>query len=157
MIIAGTGHRPKYCPCKYNEKHEWLLNLKVDIKNKLLELGAAGVISGMAIGFDTWLAQVALDMGLQLRCYVPFIGQGDNWPSNSKKEYNRILDLASSIEFISNSYSNEAFLKRDRRMIDDCNEVFALLNPESTSGGTYYTVQYALENKKKVHHLWQKN
>jgi len=32
MIICGTGHRPKFCPCKYKDVHPWLDKLKGDIK-----------------------------------------------------------------------------------------------------------------------------
>ena len=31
LVIAATGHRPKYCPCKYKENHPWL----DDLKNRL--------------------------------------------------------------------------------------------------------------------------
>lgn len=68
MILAGTGHRPKYLPCRYNENHPWLISLKNKIREKLDELRPSAVISGVAIGFDTWLAQSALDLKIPLWC-----------------------------------------------------------------------------------------
>lgn len=83
MIIAGTGHRPKYCPCKYDENHPWLFDLKERLgiylgiwKNTLLNKEKLIVRSGMAIGWDTWLAEEALVMDIEVHCFVPFKGQG---------------------------------------------------------------------------------
>lgn len=155
MIIAGTGHRPKYCPCQYNENHPWLLDLKKDLREKLLEKSPDSVISGMAIGFDTWLANAALDLNIKLLCYVPFNDQGKTWPKKAYREYCSILERAHVILYLSNTYTEDCFLKRDRAMIDDCDEVFALLNPECSTGGTYYTVNYANNKNRKITHFWR--
>jgi uncharacterized phage-like protein YoqJ len=158
-IIAGTGHRPKYCPCKYNEKHPWLLSLKEDLEYKLewysCEGGIDGVIHGCALGWDTWLAQTALKLGLPLLSYVPFEGQGSNWPTASRKIYDDILERSHVVLYLSQEYSPGAFLKRDRAMVNDADHIFALLNPEVNEGGTFYTVQYANEKKKKVTNFWR--
>jgi uncharacterized phage-like protein YoqJ len=154
MIVAGTGHRPKYLPCKYNEKHPWLLDLKTNTAEKLIELGATDVISGAALGFDTWLAQVALELNLRLHMYIPFKEQGKNWPRASKAEYNRLLSLAYDYRYISDDYSDEAFLKRDRAMVNDADIILALWDPEVKQGGTFYTVNYAKQKGKPVWNLW---
>lgn len=154
MIIAGTGHRPKFCPCKYKENHPWLVALKDDLMLIFLQQRPTAVITGMAIGWDTWLAQVALEMGYPVWAYVPFRGQGENWPSSSRNEYKRILEASEKVLYISDEYHNDAFLKRDRAMVDDCDEVFALWNPEAQSGGTYYTVKYAEKNGKPITNFW---
>ena len=155
MIIAGTGHRPKFCPCKYKDPHPWLDNLKQDLKQELIKDQAETVITGMAIGWDTWLAQVALELKIPVHAYVPFRGQGSKWPTSSKNEYDRIIELSEKVVYISDSYSNEAFLKRDRAMVDDAEMVYALLNPESTSGGTFYTVKYTEMQGMQVKHFWR--
>lgn len=159
LVIAGTGHRPKYCPCKYNEKHPWL----IDLKNRLyadLDVGwntgrVSSIITGMAIGWDTWLAEVALDVGIPVQAYVPFESQGEKWPAKTKENYNKILDQCQNVLFISKTYNPQVFFKRDRAMIDDCDLVFSLLNPLADAGGTYYTVQYAKENKKPIENYWR--
>lgn len=81
MIIAGTGHRPKYCPCKYNDSHEWLVKLKADLAETLKKNKPEAVIGGMAIGWDTWLVQVALELKIPVYAYVPFREQGKKWPT----------------------------------------------------------------------------
>lgn len=156
MIICGTGHRPKYLPCKYNEKHPWLINLNLRIEDKLNELKPQAVISGVAIGFDTWLAQAALRLKIPLWCYIPFPEQGIKWPSESRKIYQELLDKSEKRVILSSKYSTECFFVRDRKMVDDADIVVALWNPEMLSGGTYYTVQYANEHSKEVINLWNK-
>lgn len=159
MHIAGTGHRPKYCPCKYNNKHPWLLNIKADLRNRLVEIAdnyASLVIrAGGAIGWDTWLAQVALELSLPLHLYLPFPGQESQWPSDSRKEYERIKSLATNVIYTSQTYYSEVFLKRDVDMITGCGKILALLNPEADSGGTFYTVNKAKELGINVENFWR--
>lgn len=155
MIIAGTGHRPRLCPCGYRDPHPWLNKLREDISYNLRLQNVDAVIGGCAIGFDTWLVQEALKLNIPVWSYVPFRGQGSKWPASSKKEYERILGESAKVKFISEEYSNEAFLKRDRAMVDDANKVYSLLNPLSTSGGTFYTVKYATQLNKEVLKLWR--
>lgn len=155
MIVAGTGHRPKYCPCKYNENHPWLKNLRESLYEELKNSSFHTIISGMAIGWDTWLAQEALKLGMNVHAYIPFRGQGSAWPTSSKKEYERILSLCEKVKYISEEYSNDAFFKRDEAMINDCYYVYSLLNPAVTSGGTFYTVQYAKNNGKLITNFWK--
>jgi len=155
MIIAGTGHRPKFCPCKYKENHPWLLDLKDRLALSMLANKVTHVISGMAIGWDTWLAQVALELEIPVWAYVPFKGQGGNWPSSSRKEYERILANSEIVTFLADEYDKDVFLARDRAMVLDCDEVFSLLNPEAKSGGTYYTVQYAKKQDRPITNFWR--
>lgn len=154
MIIAGTGHRPQFCPCGFDENHPWLQSVKQKIRELLVAKQTDQVIYGAAIGFDTWLAEVSIDLGIDTYAYVPFKGQGSNWPEAARKKYQYLLDNAAIVKYISEDYSKDAFLKRDRVMVDDCDEVFALLDPAKTSGGTYYTVKYAKQHNKIVTNLW---
>jgi len=155
MIIAGTGHRPCYCPCLYDAKHPWLIEKKKQLRDSLVAYGPSLVITGMAIGWDTWLAQEALFLDIPIACYIPFPGQQNKWPEESRKEYDHIVSRAKIVKNISDSYSKNAFFKRDEAMIDDCTQVFALWNSEEVkSGGTYHTVQYALSKGKPIKNFW---
>lgn len=159
LIIAGTGHRPKYCPCKYNEKHPWL----VDLKRRLyadLDVGWNSqqieyVISGMAIGFDTWLAEVCLDIGIPVHAYVPFKGQESKWIPSAIEHYNNILSKCENIVYIANSYSNKAFLDRNKAMVDKCDILFALADPYNLDSGTAHTVEYAKKQNKEIENYWR--
>jgi len=154
MKIAGTGHRPKWMPCKYNEQHPWAIKIKKNLREELEKVQPEIVITGMAIGWDTWLAEIAINLHIPIHCYIPFQGQGDNWPNKARQRYGRILNRAEKIVYTQNEYTKDCFFKRDKTMIDDCDMVFALLNPDTNSGGTYYTVNYALKDNKVVKNFW---
>jgi uncharacterized phage-like protein YoqJ len=155
MIIAGTGHRPKYLPCKYDENHPWLFDLKCDLNNKLLEHKPEFVISGMALGWDTWLAEQALDIGIPVHCYIPFKEQGSNWPQKSKDRYLDIVRKATSIVYTSNEYHKDCFKIRDDKMVDDADMLFALYNTLIFKSGTGMTVRYAESKNKPIHNFWR--
>lgn len=154
MIVAGTGHRPKYCPCKYKENHPWLTKLKHKLIEQIKKDKPELIISGMAIGWDTWLAKAALYMGVPLHAYVPFPESGSRWPKKSQKIFNDILDAADEIRYISNEYSPEVFFVRDQAMIDNCDRVWALWNPDMKQGGTYATLQMAERQNREVFNFW---
>lgn len=156
-IICGTGHRPKFLPWKYKEKGSEFDSFKKKLIDKLNELEPDIVISGMAIGFDTYLAEATLELNIPLKCYIPYSNQGENWPSKAKERYLSILDRADFVFLIQDEYSFSCFLERDQAMVDDSDEVIALWNPKISQGGTYYTVNYARKCAKIVHNLWDNN
>lgn len=154
-IFCGSGHRPQFCPCKFDENHKWLLGLKEDLKSYLLTEKPEAVITGGAIGLDTWLAEVTLALKIPLHLYIPFKGQGKNWPKESQDKYESILKEATVVKYISETYSKYSFLQRDEAMVNDCDVVLALLNPAADSGGTYYTVNYAKNSSKEIVNFWR--
>lgn len=159
LIIAGTGHRPKYCPCKYKNNHPWLISLKKRLENYLIEMGFGDtnriIRAGGAIGWDTWLAQVALELDLILHLYLPFKDQGKEWPSDSRKEYERIKGEASKIIYTSENYHPQVFFDRDLAMITGADKVVSLLDPKVNSGGTFYTVGEAKKLGIDIVNFWE--
>lgn len=171
MILAGTGHRPKYCPCKYDDNHPWLSALRGRIANVLKVNNISMVITGMAIGFDTWLAEEAMKQGLEIHAYIPFEGQSRTWPTKSKLKYQEIIKYSSQVNFFeeeittipidnkekvkSFEYMKKCFLLRDKAMIDNADLVISLLDPKINHGGTFYTVNYAKKNNKPIINVWE--
>lgn len=159
LVIAATGHRPKYCPCKYKENHPWL----DDLKNRLyadLDVGYNSgqidfLITGMAIGFDTWIAEVALELDIPIHAYIPFTGQESQWPTSSKEKYRDIISKSAKVVTLNKEYHPRAFTERDKAMVDNADMVMALLNPMAEEGGTFYTVKYAMSKKLKVENYWK--
>jgi len=153
-ILAGTGHRPKFCPCKYKDDHPWLADLK-DRLRSFLSNQECIVRSGMALGWDLWLAEVALELGIEVHAYVPFQGQAQNWPTKSRKKYEKVINQVGEIHYTSEEYYPNVFLDRDIQLIEGSNEVLALLNPEAKTGGTYYTVNEAKKRGIHVVNFWK--
>lgn len=147
MIIAGTGHRPPTLGINYS--FEASIPYRKAIKNKLLELGAKVVISGMASGFDLWLADEANQLGIPLIAYALEF-QTDTWPTSAQNEYNSIINQASAIEM----HPKGQYFVRDEAMVDNCDEVLALWNPSVKRGGTFHTVKYADMKDKVIHNIY---
>ena len=154
MIIAGTGHRPKYLPCKYKDPHPWLDELRDAIRNQLQVDQPDIVIAGGAIGMDTWLAEEALKLDISLHLYLPFKGQGDNWPKKTQETYRNILSQADKVLYSYEEYNKDCFHHRDRAMVEAADKVYSLLRPDFTSGGTFYTVSYANKHNVLVQNFW---
>ena len=73
MILGFTGHRPVSLPGSYSEHTERALLSTADFV--LAQYKPTKVISGMALGWDTAVAQCAIDRGISLIAAVPFESQ----------------------------------------------------------------------------------
>ncbi len=148
MRLAGTGHRsqkiggfilpnPTYIYiCQQIEKH-------------LKELKPDSVISGGAIGFDQYLANVAINLGIPLTIAVPFKGQELKWPEKSQKQYHKLLNKASDIVIVSDGgYSAQKMRIRNEWMINNCDIVLACW--DGSKGGTFNCINYAKSVKKNI-------
>ena len=97
-------------------------------------MGWTHCISGVACGFDTWVAEKILqrqkeNKKITLECVIPFPGQADSWEKADQKRRYNILTAADKAVITSEQY-NRAF--------------------NGKSGGTAYTVDYALKQNKIV-------
>ena len=155
MIIAFTGHRPHMFPGKYNENHYWVNSVKRDLLKWLKQKSPSLIISGGAQGMDTWAGKAAIKIGIPFDLYVPFPGQGDNWPDHAKEDLNILKEKSRNIILCSETYHKRCFFIRDEKMIDDCDEVASLLKPGVTKGGTFYTVNYAKKLNKPIQNFWK--
>jgi uncharacterized phage-like protein YoqJ len=155
MIIAGTGHRPDKIRLGNLDGY------RASVQARLVDLARAAldrhvperVISGMALGWDTALAQAALDLGIPFDAYVPFEGQESRWPAAAQQRYRDLLGRADQILIVSpGSYEVEKMQVRNERMVDDCDLLLALWN--GTAGGTRNCLRYAGKVGRRVVNLW---
>jgi uncharacterized phage-like protein YoqJ len=154
MIYAATGHRPHLLPCANNPNHPFITSIKQDLIDWLHQEKVTRIISGMATGWDMWVADISLQFNIPLYAYIPFPGQESQWGHDDIQHYNAILDKATEIKLCSDKYHPKAYFKRDKMMVDDADKVIALLDPNQKKGGTFYTVNYALKTKKEVKNFW---
>lgn len=153
-----TGHRPKGFPYKYGvdePKHEYFLEqLKEKIIRAYREYGVTNFISGMAIGVDLDFAETVLNLRdtenypFSLECAIPCRNQTLKWSSADIKRYDRLLARADSVNLISEHYTPECMLKRNRYMVDKSDIIIAAFNGIE-QGGTWYTIKYA-KSKNKI-------
>ena len=97
MVVAFTGYRPEKMPFQESKKDERYLTFRAILSHvisRLIELGGTYFISGVARGFDTWVAEEILQMQkenikISLECVIPFPGQADSWEkADQKRKYN---------------------------------------------------------------------
>lgn len=138
MILAFTGHRPQHfdSPATMAAVQDWVYRT---IEQEAPEV----VISGMALGVDTWAAQAALHLEVPLHAYVPFEGQETRWSRYEQQRYQDLLTHATEIKVISpGGYRPHKFQMRNVAMVDDCDLLAAAHIPKS-KGGTTNCVNYA--------------
>jgi len=146
MMICGTGHRPDKLGGYNDLAHTNLVKIA---ERYLAELNPERVISGMALGWDTALAEATINTNRYLVCAIPFVGQECMWHKDSKEKYNNILLKANEIKAIcSKGYAPYKMQIRNEWMVDNSDLVFAMW--DGTKGGTYNCVQYAKKMGKPI-------
>ena len=65
LAVAFTGYRPEKMPFKENKKDEHYLKfrkMQMRVIRRLVERGYTHFISGLALGFDTWVAEDIIEL-----------------------------------------------------------------------------------------------
>lgn len=154
--VAFTGYRPEKMPFEENKKDEKYLHfreMQLKVINRLIERGYTDFVSGMAQGFDTWVAEDILllqkkNKELTLECAIPFPDQAKSWPLSEQRRRYKIITHANSSVIISEAYTRDCFFARNRYMVDKADVVVCAY--DGKSGGTAYTVDYAIKHDKIV-------
>lgn len=142
IVIAGTGHRYFGGPDIVEIVEDWLNNMLHTLKPRW-------VISGMAVGFDTYLAREAVRQSIPFTAAVPFAGQETRWPSGARAEYKRLLALADKIYYVSpGPYDPGKYQVRNEWMVNNCDLLLAAWNGKA--GGTARCVAYAQKVGRRI-------
>lgn len=151
-----TGHRPQSLPFKFNETDDRCRELKKRLAfliRKKIENGITCFLSGMAIGIDSFSAEIVLSLkkefpNISLNAIVPCANQSCKWNNEQVSRYNSILNQCDKIIILQNTYTADCMQKRNRYMVDNSDCVIAVWN--GTNSGTGNTVKYALSKKLPV-------
>lgn len=117
MVVAFTGYRPEKMPFQESKKDKRYLAFRAILSrviSRLIELGGTYFISGVARGFDTWVAEEILELRkenkeIQLECAIPFPGQADSWEKADQKRRYNILTAADKAVITSEQYNRGCF------------------------------------------------
>jgi len=134
-------------------------NIKEKLKQTILGLYGLGVVyfgSGGALGFDTLAAQCVLELKqiyprLKLIMVLPCKEQAYRWSNNDKAVYSIILRHADKTTYTSEHYSQYCMHVRNRHLVDSSYYCICYLN--KSTGGTAYTVSYAINKGLKIINL----
>lgn len=154
---AFTGHRPKSFPWKYNEAARECVLLKKLLTLQIAALADQGVtdfLSGMALGVDLWSAQIVLDLqekypAIRLHCILPCEEQEIKWATSAQEQYHAILKQADNVVYLSQKYTPDCMLERNRYLVDHASILLAVYNGTQRSG-TGATVRYAQKQGREI-------
>ncbi len=156
--VAFTGYRPEKMPFAESLSDPGFIRCRESLRvvlRLLIERGYTRFVTGMAMGFDTWVAEDVLALreafptyGLTLHCAVPFPGQAAKWSAADRARYERILARADEVVTVSPAYSRDCYFARNRYMADMADVLIAAYDGQS--GGTRYTVEYAYRLGRRV-------
>lgn len=151
MIICGTGHRPNKVGGYSKEAQSKLYYLA---KGWLADNRPDKVISGMALGWDQALANAAYVLDIPYIAAVPFAGQQQAWPEESREFFDKLLGHAEEIVIVSaGNYAPWKMQVRNEWMVDHCDTVLALW--DGSAGGTGNCIKYANKVGKPIVNLWE--
>lgn len=148
MIISATGHRPDKLG-GYKLPNPIYTSVCQQVKQLFVSLNPEKVISGMALGFDQYFANVAVQLNIPLIAAVPFVGQESVWSIQDQKRYNKLLKSAAEVIIVSpGSYSADKMHIRNKYLVDNCDLLIAAW--DGTPGGTGSCINYAKSQNRKI-------
>ncbi len=149
--VAFTGYRPEKMPFTENLADPGYIRFRESLRvtlRLLLSRDYTRFVTGMAQGFDTWVAEDVLalrdafpERGIILHCAVPFPTQAAMWEKADRIRYEGILARADETVTVTPHYNRGAYHARNRYMVDMAEVLVAAY--DGKSGGTRYTVEYA--------------
>ena len=145
-----TGHRPTKLPWRYREDDHRCLRLKRRIMDALeaaYEEGYRHFLCGMAQGCDLYFCECAIELrrrhsDVTIEAAIPCPTQADSWPAAQRQRYRALLEACDFETMVSSVYSPSCMQRRDRYMVDHASLLIAAF--DGSSGGTRYTVEYAM-------------
>ncbi len=120
--ICFTGHR------KITDFHDTTRKL-IELLENLINQGAEEFYTGGALGFDTLCALAVINLKhihpqIKLNLILPCADakQTENWSITQKETFNKILSVADTVEYISESYTKDCMMLRNARLVElsDC-------------------------------------
>jgi uncharacterized phage-like protein YoqJ len=148
MIIAGTGHRPQKLG-GFAIPNPIYNYVQQEAERLLIKLKPSLILSGMTVGYDTLLAELAIKLKIDFNAIVPFIGQEKKWPKEAQIKYNNLLKQAKEVKIVcEGEYAPEKMQIRNQYLVDHCQLLLAAYN--GSGGGTNNCIQYAHKMKKEI-------
>ncbi|MDD6312719.1 MAG: SLOG family protein [Firmicutes bacterium] len=149
---AFTGHR--YLCRIPKTKYQYLLNaVKHNIYELYISCGVRTFLTGMALGADMLCAQAVLDMrrsypDIKLVCVLPCLNQTQLWNDADRAKYRRIINCASKVICLSDSYYDGCMQARNKYMVSHADMLLAVY--DGRCGGTQNTYRCAKRSRKAI-------
>ena len=150
LKCAFTDHRPQNLPFRFDETDGRCLRLKAELRKLIVQMieqkNVTHFISGMALGIDTYTAEIVLDLKSQfpfitLECAIPCETQAAKWSERYRNRYFAIVERCDKETLLQTHYTPDCMKKRNRYMVEHADFVLAVW--DGSPGGTGMTVNYA--------------
>ena len=148
-----TGHRI------IQKDHYDVISVRTEIliRELVLKRGIRYFDVGGATGYDTLVAQILFRLrdtdfpDIKIIMVYPFEGFNSRWTDAQKETYARLLPKYDKRVCVAPAASREAYLARDRHLVD--NSFICVAYCTRSSGGTAYTVRYAEHKGLEIHNV----
>ena len=123
------------------------------IKNLIEKESVTHLISGVALGADTYAANIVLNLkaqypGITLKCAIPCETQAVKFNERDRDIYYDLLAKCDKETLLQQNYTSDCMQKRNEYMVDNSDYVIAVWNGKPS--GTGNTVKYAKKKNKVV-------
>ena len=156
ISCSFSGHRPEKLPWGDNERGERCRKLKSHVREMVEKAYAGGCrhfICGMARGCDTYFCEEVLRLrdrvqDITVEAAIPCLSQCDGWTAEQQERYRDLTALCNYRTVVQERYDPGCMHRRNRYMVDHSQLLIAV--HDGSSGGTRYTIEYALRNRRDV-------
>ena len=131
-----------------------VMNRTEEYIRTLIDKGVTFFAVGGALGYDTLAAELLFRLRstelpqIKVCLLYPFDGFTNCWNEADRTRYARMLPQYDKVVRVSNKASREAYLLRDRVLVG--HSAYCICYCARNTGGTAYTVRYALKQGIKV-------
>lgn len=163
QVVAFTGHRKERILQGCGNNPRILAQIRETVTEQIIELYGQGYniyYTGMANGFDMAAAEAVLQVreeygDIMLVVAVPFRKQPLWFDAEDRLLYACLLERVDRVVMVSENYHKGCYLRRDEYMVRKAGMIVAYwdLVPD---GGTFYTMNKALESGKQVINLYER-
>jgi uncharacterized phage-like protein YoqJ len=121
---------------------------------KLIAAGVTDFYSGMALGADTWAAEIVLDLkekhpGIRLTAVLPCETQANAWTVKQRERYFGTLELCDEVITLQKKYAPSCMFERNKYLVDHSEYMLAVYDG-GDKGGTAYTVRYGKQKERRI-------
>lgn len=147
-----TGHRSIRA-----ERLPILMQKTEQIVRELIANGVIFFCVGGAVGYDTEVAKLLFRLQesefpqIKVILIYPFDGFTDSWTPMQQEAYWLLYPKYFKVICVAQKAGRAMYLKRDRQLVD-CS-AFCICYCTRKTGGTAYTVRYAMQKGLRVFHI----
>lgn len=150
--VCFSGHRPEKLfgisetLTYYDEPVKRVMSIVYMEIDSAIKQGYDTFIIGMARGVDLWIGSLLLELkrihpDIKIVCAIPFRDQASSLEGEEKLTYMAVLSMAAEVVYVSEAYTRDCMLRRNRFMVDNSSKLIAVVR--DWKSGTGQTIRYA--------------